>query len=169
MHNCQVTLVMAVGNNGQVGLKNKLPWNIPEELKHFKELTHGHAVIMGRNTFESIGKPLGGRQNIVISSKMDYLPGFSIARSLDEALEMVEDGRIGYVIGGVNLWDEAADIASSAVITLVDYDGESDANIPKPFFEKIKKRFKLSNSKDKDGYTLTEWIVSLPKPYLNKK
>lgn len=168
MHKCQVSLVLACGVSGQVGIENKLPWNIPADLKHFKELTVGHAVIMGRKTFESIGRPLPGRQNIIVSSKIDYLPGFSVARSLSEALSLVEEGRIGYVIGGVSLWDEAISISDSAIITMVDYDGEADVSLQSSFFDKVRERLKLSNIKQKEGYSFSEWILSMPKPFLKK-
>ncbi len=161
MSNCQVSLVLATGINGQVGLNNDLPWRLPADLKHFKELTQGHAVIMGRKTFESIGKPLPGRQNIVISSRLTYLPGVTIAADLDEALSKVEYGKIGYVIGGVGVWCSAIHQADSAIISLVEYDGEADTRIPPEFFETLRKNLKLNNLQPKDGFTLTEWIKPL--------
>lgn len=162
MNSGLVSLVMACGLDGQIGLKNDLPWHLPEDLKHFKDLTFGQSIIMGRRTFESIGRPLPGRQNIVVSSKLGYLPGVTLASSLDEALLKVSSGNIAYVIGGVSLWVEAVSRADSAIISLVEYDGEADVSMPPAFFEHLREHFRLNNLKPKEGFTLTEWLKAIP-------
>ena len=81
-------LIAAVARNRVIGYNGQIPWNIPEDLQHFKELTMGHTVIMGRRTFASIGRPLPGRENIVVTSTILEIPGCIIARSLAEALEL---------------------------------------------------------------------------------
>jgi dihydrofolate reductase len=159
-----VILVLACGKNGQIGLQNGLPWNLPEDLKHFKELTSGHAVIQGRLTFESIGRPLPGRQNIVISSQLRYLPGVTVAQSLTEAIEKVEECRKAYIIGGVGVWMEALPIADSVIISEVDYDGEVDVYLPEKFKELLSQRYRLNNLRPKTGFTLSEWLRGTVKP-----
>ncbi len=162
--NPPISLVLACGQNGQIGLNNTLPWHLPEDLRHFKELTRGHAVIQGRKTFDSIGKPLPGRQNIVVSSQLRYLPGVAVASSLTEALEKVEPGKIAYVIGGIGLWMEALPIADSVIISAVDYDGEADVVLPDAFREQLSQRYRLNNMKTKTGFVLTEWLSGSIKP-----
>lgn len=164
MMNPPVSLVLACGKSGQIGINNTLPWSLPEDLRHFKELTLGHAVIQGRKTFESIGKPLPGRQNIVISSQLHYLPGVTIARSLAEALEKVEQGRKAYVIGGVGVWMEALPIADSVIISEVEYDGEADVCLPPEFGVLLNAHYRLHHIKQKTGFTLSEWLSSKIKP-----
>lgn len=164
MMNPPVSLVLACGKSGQIGINNTLPWSLPEDLRHFKELTLGHAVIQGRKTFESIGKPLPGRQNIVISSQLHYLPGVTIARSLAEALEKVEQGRKAYVIGGVGVWMEALPISDSVIISEVEYDGEADVCLPPEFGELLNAHYRLHHIKQKTGFTLSEWLSSKIKP-----
>ena len=82
-------LVAAVANNGVIGANGKLPWHLPEDLAHFKKLTLGHPVVMGRRTWESLGKPLPGRENIVISRRRGYeAPGASVAASVEAAIAL---------------------------------------------------------------------------------
>lgn len=153
-----VSLVLATGNNGQVGLADALPWNIPDELRHFRELTLNHTVIMGRKTFESIGLPLPKRHNIVISKRLGYLPGAKVADSLDAALEMAEPSRMVFIIGGPGLWLEGLAFADKAYISLIDYDGPADASIDPVFFSEVRERFRLDEVLAKPGFTITKWV-----------
>src|SRR6195256_1413908 len=85
----RIYLVAAVASNGVIGVNGKLPWQLPEDLKHFKQLTLGHPVIMGRRTWESLGKALPGRENIVVTTRPGYdAPGAAVASSLDAALAL---------------------------------------------------------------------------------
>jgi len=91
----RVYLVAAVAKNGVIGAGGKLPWHLPEDLRHFRKLTLGHPVIMGRRTWESLGKPLPGRENIVISRRTGFeAPGASIAASLEAAIALCA-GEVG--------------------------------------------------------------------------
>lgn len=102
----KISLIYAVSENHVIGNANKLPWHLPADFKHFKEMTHGHPVIMGRRTFESIGRPLPGRQNIVLTRNTDYhAEGIDVVHSFDGALERAEDD--AFVIGGVGVFQEA--------------------------------------------------------------
>jgi dihydrofolate reductase len=104
-------LVVAVAANGVIGRGGTLPWHLPDDLKHFKSLTMGHAILMGRRTYESIGKPLPGRHSIVVSTTMTEPPaaGVDLARSLDEAVAIASSKSSGpaFVIGGAAMYDAA--------------------------------------------------------------
>src|SRR3989337_2870163 len=101
-------LVAAVAANGVIGSGGKLPWRLPEDLRHFKELTLGHPVIMGRRTWESLGGPLRGRENIVVTRSRGYdAPGAHVPASLDAALALCTGEPVAFVIGGGELYAAA--------------------------------------------------------------
>ena len=122
-----VAFVVAVGRNGAIGLDGKLPWRISEDMKHFKRVTLGHAVIMGRKTWESIGKPLVDRRNIVVSRTAD-IPGVEVVRSVEQAIDAAhatdEEPR---VIGGGEIYRLALPRATRIFLTEVDRDVAADA------------------------------------------
>lgn len=123
----RVYLVAAVAANGIIGAGGRLPWHIPEELQHFKRLTLGHPVIMGRRTWESLKAPLPERENIVVTRTAGYeAPGAAVAASLDAALALCFGEPVAFVIGGTRLFEEAMPIAAGMVITEIkrDYDGD---------------------------------------------
>jgi dihydrofolate reductase len=124
----RVYLVAAVAANGIIGAHGKLPWRLPEDLKHFKALTLGHPVIMGRKTWESLGRPLPGRENIVVTRSAGYdAPGASVAASLDAALALCAGESVVFVIGGSELYAAALPLADGLVLTEIrrDYDGDT--------------------------------------------
>src|SRR5256714_10832206 len=101
-------LIAAVARNGVIGRNGQLPWHLPDDLKHFKQLTLGHPIIMGRRTFESIGKPLPGRRSIVASTTLGKIEGVEVVPSLDEALQLVRDTPgPAFIIGGAVLYATA--------------------------------------------------------------
>lgn len=126
-------IIAAVGKNGVIGNKGKLPWHIPEDLQHFKKVTSGHAIIMGRKTWDSIGKPLPNRRNIVISrDKNLVLDGAEVYQSLEEAIDnAAKTDKTPFVIGGSLIYELAMPLATKMIITEVDYDGEGDSYFPK--------------------------------------
>jgi dihydrofolate reductase len=127
----RIALVAAVARNGVIGVGNRLPWRLPEDMKHFRALTTGHSVIMGRRTWESIGKPLAGRQNIVVTrSRHIAVDGVELARSLEEALSRVRLPDPAFVIGGESLYREALPRAALLYLTEIDRDFEGDARFP---------------------------------------
>jgi len=132
----RVALIWAMARNRVIGHHNALPWHLPADMKHFRELTTGHPVIMGRKTFESLGRPLPNRTNIVITSDRNYAPqGCFVAHSLDEALAMAapsvppDDPEI-FVIGGEKLYVQMLPRADRLYMTLVETDAEGDAWFP---------------------------------------
>jgi dihydrofolate reductase len=129
------SLVVAVARNGVIGRDNALPWKLPEEMKYFKRVTMGNAVIMGRRTWESIGKPLAGRTNIVVTRNAAYAaPGCAVAQSLAEAYDVARAAGAGEacVIGGTSLFEEALPGADVLHYTEVEAEVPGDTFFP-PF------------------------------------
>lgn len=122
-------VAMARPNRG-IGLKGALPWHVPEDLKRFKALTTGHAIIMGRKTHESIGRALPNRRNVVISRQPRAYAGCECVGSLDEALERVGDDALPFIIGGAQLYAEALPRVTQVFLTEINRAVEADAFFP---------------------------------------
>ncbi len=130
----EIVIIAAVARNRVIGKDNQLLWNIPEDMAHFKALTAGHPVIMGRKTWESLPprfRPLPGRRNIVISRQADYVaPGAEVADSLEIALKMASTVALAFVIGGEQIYRQAMAVADRLEITEVELEPEGDAWFP---------------------------------------
>jgi len=127
----RVYLVAAVAKNGVIGAHGKLPWHLPEDLKHFKRLTLGHPVIMGRRTWESLGKPLPGRENIVVSRRSGFeAPGASVAATLEAAVALCTGEALAFVIGGAEIYAAALPLADGIVLTEIQREYEGDTRFP---------------------------------------
>ncbi|MSR85205.1 dihydrofolate reductase [Candidatus Uhrbacteria bacterium] len=129
-----ISLIAAVAKNGCIGKNNQLPWSLPEDLRHFKELTTGHSVLMGRKTWESIPekfRPLPNRKNIVLTRQEDYqVPsGVDCYTTLDEALRVHQAENI-FVIGGAEIYQQALPLAHKLYLTEVDQTIDGDAFFP---------------------------------------
>jgi dihydrofolate reductase len=125
------SLVVAVARNGVIGRDNALPWRLPADLAHFKRVTMGHPVIMGRRTYESIGKALPGRNNIVVSRNRSYeAPGCTVVPSLEAAWEAAGNVSEAFVIGGTSLFREALPAADVVYLTEVESDVPGDTYFP---------------------------------------
>lgn len=128
----QLYLVAAIAANGIIGAGGKLPWHFPEELQHFKRLTLGHPILMGRRTWESLKGPLPGRENIVVTRTPGYsAPGAAVASSLDAALALCAGERVAFVIGGTQLFEESLPRATGMVLTEIQRDYAGDTWFPK--------------------------------------
>lgn len=132
-----LAVIVAVADNGVIGRNNSLPWHLPEDLRYFKRVTLGKPVVMGRKTFESIGRPLPGRANIVITRSHEWsVDGASVVNSLDEALRLAADiaALDGtdelMVIGGAEIYTNAIPLAQRLYLTQVHADVEGDARLP---------------------------------------
>src|SRR5687768_9857959 len=128
-----ISLIVAAGENNAIGKNNHLPWRLPDEMRHFKNTTMGHPVIMGRKTFESNDNPLPGRLNIVITRNMDFqAKGCAVVHSLDEALKEASKENIEevFVIGGEEIFRQALPIADRLYLTRVHYAFEGDTFFP---------------------------------------
>jgi dihydrofolate reductase len=127
----RIYLVAAVAANGMIGKDGRLPWQLPEDLRHFKRLTLGHPVIMGRRTWESLAKPLAGRDNIVVTHQIGYeAPGAAIAGSLEGALALCTGEPVAFVIGGRRLFAESLPLAAGLVLTEIQRDFPGDTWFP---------------------------------------
>jgi dihydrofolate reductase len=135
----RITLIAAVASNGVIGRDGGMPWHLPEDLKHFKKTTLGHPVVMGRRTWESLGKPLPGRRNIVVTRNRAFAaPGADVVESLEAALERCAGEAEVFVIGGGELYTAALPLAAALEITEIHRDYEGDARFPA--FERAKWR-----------------------------
>lgn len=143
-------IIVAMANNNVIGLNNKMPWHIPEDLKYFKDLTMGFPVIMGRKTYESIGSPLKGRKNIIITSKK-INGNVEVVNSIEDALEIAE--KTGkekcFIIGGASIYKQTIDLADNLYVTeiLKDFSGDT-------FFPAINKKIwkkSISSEEKKDN------------------
>jgi dihydrofolate reductase len=124
----KLAIIAALGHRRAIGKDGKLPWYIPEDLKRFKLLTSGHAVLMGRGTWESLGRPLPGRRNVVLSSRA--VPGVESYASLDGSLRALEAVDKVFVIGGGAVYAQLIDRADELYLTLVDREVDADTFFP---------------------------------------
>ncbi len=128
-----ISIIAAVAENGAIGKNNQLLWHLPDDLKHFKEITFGHPVIMGQRTFESLGKPLPGRLNIVLSKDGDYHPaGVTVCDSINKAVSIAsrQDRKEIFFIGGGMVYEQAIKIADKLYLTIVDGNYDADTFFP---------------------------------------
>lgn len=129
----KISLIVAMGKNNQIGLNNKLLWSIPSDLRQFREFTSGRHILMGKKTFESIGRPLPKRVNMVLTRDTSYAPdGVEVFHTIDDALRKArEDGETElFIIGGGEIYRQTLGIANNIYLTRVDYDGEADTFFP---------------------------------------
>jgi dihydrofolate reductase len=130
----EIVIIAAVAKNRVIGRDNQLIWNIPEDMAHFKALTAGHTVIMGRKTWESLPprfRPLPGRRNIVVTRQSEYsAPGAELAASLESAFSLAENDETVFVIGGAEIYKQAISLSNRLEITEVDLSPEGDSWFP---------------------------------------
>ncbi len=131
----RLSLLVAMAKNRVIGRNNRLPWHLPADLKHFKFLTMGQTIVMGRKTFESIGKPLPGRANIIITHQTDYeVLGATVVNSLENALMICEetstDNSENFIIGGEKLYRQTLKLCQRIYITEIQRDFEGDVYFP---------------------------------------
>ncbi|MCD7970766.1 MAG: dihydrofolate reductase [Alistipes sp.] len=126
-----ISIIVAVAQNGVIGGENKLLWHIFEDLRRFKSITSGHPVVMGRKTFESLGRPLPNRTNIVITRNPDYrADGCTVVSSLDQAVALFPQDTEVFIIGGGEIYRQALSIADRLYITQVCHDYAGDTTFP---------------------------------------
>lgn len=127
----KLSIIAAVASNGVIGLNNTLPWHLPEDLKRFRSLTMGHHIIMGRHTFESLGRLLPGRTTVIVSRNPDYMvEGAIVVASLPAAIAACGDDPEIFVIGGAQLYRQAIDCAECMYLTEIDAAFEGDVHFP---------------------------------------
>jgi len=158
-----ITIIVAVGNNNALGKDNKLLWHLPNDLKRFKKLTTGHDIIMGRKTYESIGRPLPNRTNIIITRNKDYeVPyGCLIVGNLDEALDAARKDESPFIIGGAQIYNLALPIVDKIELTQVHHDFEADVFFPEMnsnIFKEVSREVHKADEKNKYDYSFVTYI-----------
>ncbi len=153
-----ISLIVAHDKNRVIGYENKMPWYLPGELQYFKEQTMGKPMIMGRKTYDSIGRPLPGRKNIVITRNENFhVEGVEVARSLEEALQLAGDVEEVMIIGGEQIFKVALPIADRLYITHIEHDFNGDT-----FFPTYGEEWRLISRSEPveapDGYSYTYCI-----------
>ena len=125
-----IKIIAAIGNNRELGKDNALLWHIPADLKRFKKVTTGRTIIMGRNTFESIGRPLPNRKSVIISRNTSYQKdGCEVAHSLEEAIKWVKDQQEVFIIGGAQIYKEAMEKKSVDVLDITQVHENFNADV----------------------------------------
>lgn len=149
-----ISLVVARSANAVIGKDGKIPWHVPQDFAHFKELTFGHPIIMGRATFESIGRPLPGRTSIVVTRQADYaIEGVTVVHSLKDAIELANtlDDEI-FIIGGAKIYEQSFDFADEIVVSEIpgEYSGDTFFEIPAGWI--------VQDLEVKDGFTVVRYV-----------
>jgi len=127
-----VSIIAAMAKNRTIGFKGSIPWRIPADLEHFKNLTMGHYILMGRKTYESIGGPLPGRLSVIITRQPGYkAPGCRVAHSISKALEISKKDNEVFIIGGAQIYKQFLDSVDRIYLTLIHKDFLGDVYFPK--------------------------------------
>lgn len=125
-----ISVIVAVAENGTIGDNNTLLWHITEDMKRFRQLTTGHPVVMGRKTYDSLGRPLPNRRNVVISRQDLAIEGCEVVHSLEEALALFQAEEEVFIIGGAQIYAEAMPVADRFYLTVVEHPYEGDTLFP---------------------------------------
>lgn len=161
----RVSIIAACARNRVIGKEGIMPWHLPAELAHFKQLTMGKPIIMGRRTFESIGRILPGRRNVVVTRDPGYrLPGAVVVHTIDDALAAAADAKEAMIIGGGDLYRQLLGRASRLYLTLIEADIEGDTFFP----EWIEKEWLLKErtyraADEKNEYTMSFIVLDRKK------
>lgn len=148
----RLTIVVAIDRQRGIGINNALPWHLPEDLAHFKRTTLGHPIIMGRKTFESIGRPLPKRRNIVITRNRDWQhEGAEAVGSLEQALQLL-NGEEACIIGGAQIFTEAMPITDRLIVTEIDHVFPCDTFFPEIDKSAWQETARESHQAEQQGY-----------------
>ncbi|WP_047550190.1 dihydrofolate reductase [Methylotenera sp. G11] len=127
----KLSIIVAIAKNRVIGINNTLPWHLPEDLKRFRALTMGHHIIMGRKTYESLGRLLPGRTTVIVTRNQDYqVEGALVAHSLQDAIALCRDDDEIFLIGGAELYQAGLDLADRLYVTEIDLAVAGDAHFP---------------------------------------
>lgn len=153
----RLILIAALAANRVIGRKGAVPWHIPEDMKRFKRLTEGHTVLMGRRTYETLRRPLPNRRNIIVTSR--GIEGVETYPSIAEALQVLQNDRDVYVIGGGQIFAQLLTSAAELRLTLVDQELEGDTYFP-PYEHLIGSIFRLANREEHEGFSFVDYVRS---------
>ena len=157
-----ITIIAAIAENNALGKDNKLIWHLPDDLKRFKKVTLNHHIIMGRKTFESLGKPLPNRTTIIITRSENYkAEGCIIVNSLQNALDAAKEDENPYILGGAEIYKQAIKIADKLDITFVHHKFDADAFFPeidKMIWKESSREDFKADSKNKYDFSFVTYI-----------
>ena len=163
-----ISFIVAVDENNVIGKNNQLPWHLPSDMKYFKNQTWGMTVIMGRKSLESLGKPLQGRKNIVVTRNKDWKPeGAQVAHSIEEAIELAKQTGVKeiFIIGGAQVFKESMPLANRIYLTRIHHKFEGDAYFPEfstDEWELVKTNFRNADEKNLFSHTFEVWEKKKP-------
>lgn len=156
-----ISLIVAIDENNGIGKNNQLPWHLPADLKHFKNLTTGHPIIMGRKTFESIGKALPNRRNIVISRQDGYTAeGAEVVGSLQDAFQLCPAEEEIFILGGAQIFEHSLALADILYLTVIHHHFQADTFFPeidKKMWKEVESITNLPDEKNKYQYTFIKY------------
>ncbi|AEY65246.1 dihydrofolate reductase [Clostridium sp. BNL1100] len=154
-----ISMIWAMGQNNALGCKNRMPWYIPADFSYFKKITMGKTVIMGRKTFESLGKPLPGRKNIVITRETGYSPeGCTTVNSIQKAMDYTGEEEV-FIIGGAEIYKEFLPIADRLYLTLIEKEFEADTFFPEIDYSQWKQVSCENGIKDEKNPYKYKWLI----------
>ncbi|MEC7185891.1 MAG: dihydrofolate reductase [Bacteroidota bacterium] len=160
----ELTIIAAASTNNVIGFNNKLIWNIPNDLKRFKELTLGHSVIMGRKTFESLPNPLPKRRNIIVTKNKDYSRnGIEVTSNIEDAIDLCKSDSQPFIIGGGEIYSQTIEIVDKIELTRVYKDYQGDAFFPDIPLDKFELTSELVNYLDDDSSTKYSFLTYIRK------
>ncbi len=154
-----ISIIVAISTNNAIGKDNQLLWHLPADLKHFKAITTGHPIIMGRKTYDSIGKPLPNRRNIIITRQKDLtLEGVEVVHSIADAIALCKEENEVFIIGGAEIYKSALASTSRIYLTTVHQQYEADAFFPiltKEEWNIINQEYHPADEKNSVAYTFS--------------
>ena len=156
-----LSIIVAFDKNQLIGSNNNLPWHLPADLKHFKSITMGHHMIMGRKTFESIGKPLPGRVSVVVTRNKDYvMEGCHVVYSIEDAIKFCENEEEVFIIGGAEIFEYTMPLAAKLYVTQIHHEFEGDTWFPEIWgneWELISKQLHPADDKNEYAYSFLSY------------
>lgn len=155
-----ISIIAAISKNRVIGGNNKLLWKLPADLKHFKNVTSGKTVIMGRKTFESIGKPLPNRKNIIVTRDINYrVDDCIICGSIEDAVLMCDDSDESFIIGGGEIYTQSLNLSNRIYLTLINQEFDGDTYFPDlgPEWVKVSRIDHQPDEKNKYKYSFIEY------------
>ncbi len=159
-----IAIIAAMSRNRVIGSEGAIPWHIPADLRRFRELTLGHTVIMGRKTFEAIGRPLPGRKNVVVTGQRNYAREDTlVVHSLTEAIESSDPAEELFICGGSEIYRQALPLCAKIYLTIVDLDIEGDAYFPPVPADNFRELSRETISESPPAqFTIFERMISSP-------
>ena len=142
------TIVVAISENHVIGKDNQLLWYMPADLKHFKDITTGHTVIMGRKTYDSVGKPLPNRRNIIITRQPLTIAGCEVVNSIEQALSLCKDEAEVFIVGGAEIYKQAMSLTDRIYLTIIHKEFEGDSFFPEINASEWKEVFREDHQPD---------------------